>query len=201
MSSNKSASSRPKIVGITGGIGSGKTTVAKMFAEFGAPVYYADAEAKELTATSPEIREDLIALLGAATFKDGVLDRKYMANKIFNDKELLAKANAIIHPRVAEHFKQWVEAQKFPYVLKEAAILFESGSYKDCDITILVTAPEEVRIQRVMKRDNTTRDEVVARMKNQWSDAKKRELADYIIENEYLFDTQKTVENLHPVLL
>jgi len=201
MSSNKSDSSFPKIVGITGGIGSGKTTVAKMFSAFGAPVYYADAEAKELTATSPEIRADLIALLGEATFKDGVLDRKYMANKIFNDEALLAKANAIIHPRVAAHFKQWAAAQNFPYVLKEAAILFESGSYKDCDVTILVTAPEEIRIQRVMERDQATREEVVARMENQWSDAKKSELADFIIENLYLFDTQKTVENLHPQLL
>lgn len=201
MSSNKAARSLPKIVGITGGIGSGKTTVAKMLATFGAPVYYADDEAKKLTATSPEIRKDLIELLGEETFKDGVLDRKYMANKIFNDKELLARTNAIIHPRVAEHFRQWVEKQEFPYVLKEAAILFESGSYKDCDVTVLVTAPEKLRIQRVMKRDNATRKEIMARMKNQWSDAKKQEMADYIVENILLSDTQQTVEKLHLHLL
>lgn len=201
MSSNNNEHVQPKIVGITGGIGSGKTTVAKMLTTFGAPVYYADEEAKELTATSPEIRKDLIALLGEETFKDGVLDRKFMADKIFNDKTLLAKANAIIHPRVAEHFKQWVANQTYHYVLKEAAILFESGSYKDCDSTILVTAPEEVRIQRVMKRDNATREEVVARMKNQWSDAEKRKMATFVVENIRLSETRKTVENLHFQLL
>lgn len=191
-----------KIIGITGGIGSGKTTVAKMFEDFGVPVYYADDEAKKLTATSPEIRALLIELLGEETFKDGVLDRKYMADKIFNDEELLKQTNAIIHPRVANHFIEWTEKHKdLPYILKEAAILFESGSYKQCDQVILVTAPKEVRIRRVMERDGVSHEEVLARMKNQWSDAKKRKLSDFIIENIDLKSTKMLVESLHNQLL
>lgn len=190
-----------KIVGITGGIGSGKTTVAKMFESFGIPVYYADDEAKNLTATSPVIREGLIGLLGEETFKNGVLDRKYMAGKIFNDKDLLEKANAIIHPQVALHFENWVSNQSTPYVLKEAAILFESGSYQQCDKTILITAPEDIRIQRVMERDGVSKEEVLARIKNQWPDSEKKKLADFIVENIDLNSTEKKVQKLHTQLL
>lgn len=190
-----------KIVGITGGIGSGKTTVAKMFESFGIPVYYADDEAKNLTATSPVIREGLIGLLGEETFKNGVLDRKYMAGKIFNDKDLLEKANAIIHPQVALHFENWVSNQSTPYVLKEAAILFESGSYQQCDKTILITAPEDIRIRRVMERDGVSKEEVLARIKNQWPDSEKKKLADFIVENIDLNSTEKKVQKLHTQLL
>lgn len=187
----------PKVVCITGGIGSGKTTVAKMLASYGIPVYYADDEAKQLTATSPEIRRELTALLGTEIFEDGTLNRKLMAEKIFNDAELLAKTNAIIHPRVANHFIEWVQKQTTPYVLKEAAILFESGSYRQCHKTILVTAPKSVRIARVMARDKVTEDQVLARMKNQWEDEKKMKMADFVIENTAIEDTKKTVEALH----
>lgn len=190
-----------KIVGITGGIGSGKTTVAKMFESLGIPVYYADDEAKNLTATSPVIREGLIGLLGEETFKNGVLDRKYMAGKIFNDKDLLEKANAIIHPQVALHFENWVSNQSTPYVLKEAAILFESGSYQQCDKTILITAPEDIRIRRVMERDGVSKEEVLARIKNQWPDSEKKKLADFIVENIDLNSTEKKVQKLHTQLL
>jgi dephospho-CoA kinase len=190
-----------KIVGITGGIGSGKTTVAKMFAALGVPVYYADDEAKKLMNSSITIRESLTALLGKETYIDGILNRKFMANKIFNDKELLEKVNAIIHPQVAAHFQNWTTQQNYPYVLKEAAILYESGSYKDCDKVILVTAPKETRIQRVMDRDKVTREEVEARMKNQWPDSKKEELADYIIQNESISHTQDEVNVLHRSLI
>ena len=190
-----------KIVGITGGIGSGKTTVAKMFASLGVPIYNADIEAKILTNTSPIIRESLIKLLGNEVYKDGELNRKYMADKIFNDKVLLQKANAIIHPQVAKHFKNWVKNQDFPYVLKEAAILFESGSYKQCDQVILVTAPKETRILRVMERDNATREEVEARMKNQWEDSEKIKLADFTLQNIQISETQKQVETIHNQLI
>lgn len=199
MSSNKRT--LPKIVCITGGIGSGKTTVAKLLGKFGIPIYFADDEAKKITATSPEIREGLIHLLGEETFKNGVLDRKFMANKIFNDEELLAQTNAIIHPRVKDHFIQWVANQKTAYVLKEAAILFESGSYKQCDTVILVTAPEGLRVQRVMERDKVTEKEVRARMANQWSDAKKKKLSDYVIQNLHLKTLERDVETLHNELL
>lgn len=190
-----------KIVGITGGIGSGKTTVAKMFASLGVPIYNADIEAKILTNTSPIIRESLIKLLGKEVYKNGELNRKFMADKIFNDKVLLQNANAIIHPQVAKHFKNWVKNQDFPYVLKEAAILFESGSYKQCDQVILVTAPKETRILRVMERDNATREEVEARMKNQWEDSEKMKLADFILQNEQISETQKQVEAIHHQLI
>lgn len=190
-----------KIVGITGGIGSGKTTVAKMFAALGVPVYYADDEAKKLMNSSLIIRESLTSLLGEETYNEGILNRKFMANKIFNDKELLEKTNAIIHPQVAAHFHNWVGQQNYPYVLKEAAILFESGSFIDCDKVILVTAPEEIRIQRVMERDKVTREEVEARMQNQWLDSKKKQLADYILQNDLLSRTQEEVKNLHSHLI
>src|SRR5690606_16891799 len=150
---------------------------------------------------SPVIREGLIGLLGEETFKNGVLDRKYMAGKIFNDKDLLEKANAIIHPQVALHFENWVSNQSTPYVLKEAAILFESGSYQQCDKTILITAPEDIRIQRVMERDGVSKEEVLARIKNQWPDSEKKKLADFIVENIDLNSTEKKVQKLHTQLL
>lgn len=190
-----------KIVGLTGGIGSGKTTVAKMFSDLGVPVYNSDIEAKKLANSSDTIREGLISLLGKEIYKDGTLDRKQMAGYIFRDSILLNKVNALIHPEVAQHFKHWVTLQKFPYVLKEAAILYESGSYKQCDQVIMVTAPTEERMLRVMNRDHISRKEVEARMKNQWSDTKKMELADFIIHNMTLPNTQKRVETLHYQLI
>ena len=190
-----------KIVGITGGIGSGKTTVTKMFEALGVPVYYADDEAKKLMSSSLIIREALISLLGEETYTNGILNRKFMADKIFNDKVLLEKANAIIHPQVAEHFQKWVTVQNHPFVLKEAAILYESGSYKQCDKVILVTAPKETRILRVMERDKVSREEVEARMKNQWEDSEKEELADFILQNDQISDTKKQVKALHRQLI
>ena len=190
-----------KIVGITGGIGSGKTTVTKMFEALGVPVYYADDEAKKLMSSSLIIREALISLLGEETYTNGILNRKFMADKIFNDKVLLEKANAIIHPQVAEHFQKWVTVQNHPFVLKEAAILYESGSYKQCDKVILVTAPKETRILRVMERDKVSREEVEARMKNQWEDSEKEELADFILQNDQISDTKKQVKVLHRQLI
>ena len=186
-----------KIIGLTGGMGSGKTTVAKMFEEYGIPIYIADTEAKELMHTSSEIREALQHLLGVSVYKDGQLDRKYMADKIFNNKAVLEKVNRIVHPRVESHFQEWKKKQNAPYCIKEVAILFENGSYKRCDKTILVVADEEERISRVMKRDGIKREKVLERMKNQWSDAEKTPLADYIIENHSLEGTNEEVKNLH----
>ncbi len=167
-----------KIVGLTGGIGSGKTTVSKMFSALGVPVYIADVEAKKLTNTSKVIRRKIISIFGEKSYKDEVLDSKYIANIVFNDSEKLEKLNNIIHPKVAKHFKKWVAKQEGVYCSKEAAILFENGSYKSCDATILVTAPETIRIKRVLQRDGVTKEEVRARMKNQWSDTKKRSLTE-----------------------
>ncbi|WP_310994349.1 dephospho-CoA kinase [Aequorivita marina] len=186
-----------KVIGLTGGIGSGKTTVAKMFAELGVPVYIADIEAKKLTNSSKLIRRELTELLGEEAYLEGVLNRKYVADKIFNDKALLEAVNKIIHPRVGAHFEAWAAQQNSAYVIQEAAILFENGSYKKFDKVILVTAPRETRIARVMERDNTAAAEVEQRMNNQWSDEKKKVLADFIIENIDLETTQKTVQALH----
>lgn len=186
-----------KIIGLTGGIGSGKTTVANMFSELGVPVYIADTEAKKLTDSSEVIRRELIHLLGEEAYSEKGLNRKFVADKIFNDKELLEGVNATIHPRVAAHFKNWVSQQTSEYVLQEAAILFENGSYRKFDKIILVTAPKDIRIARIMKRDNATYSEIEQRMNNQWSDEKKEKLADYIIQNLDIETTQKEVERLH----
>jgi len=191
-----------KIVGLTGGIGSGKTTVAKMFMELGIPVYIADDEAKRLTNSSKVIRRKLIVLLGEEAYtEEGLLNRPYVANLVFNDKMLLEGINQIIHPKVAQHFKRWIKKQKSPYCIKEAAILFESGSYRTCDLTILVTAPVETRIKRVMDRDASSRDAIEARMANQWPDSQKAKMADMVIENLDISSTQKQVHRIHKSLL
>lgn len=189
-----------KIVGLTGGIGSGKTTVAKLFSELGVPVYIADDEAKKLTNSSKVIRRKLIELLGDQTYIDGNLNRKYVADKIFNDKVLLNSVNAIIHPKVAAHFEKWVLRQKGNYVIKEAAILFENGGYKKCDVVILVVAPKALRMQRIIERDNASQAEIEQRMDNQWSDNKKKKLANFIIENIEINATRQQVQSIHKSL-
>ena len=190
-----------KIIGLTGGIGSGKTTVAGFFAALGVPVYIADIEAKKLTQNSKVIRKKLIALLGPKTYNKTGLNRKFVAETIFNDKDLLQQVNQIIHPKVAQHFKRWVKKQKAPYCIKEAAILFENGGYKNCDATILVTAPIAQRVERVLQRDETTTEAIEDRISNQWSDEKKLNLADFHIENIDLKDTEARVNELHHLIL
>jgi dephospho-CoA kinase len=186
-----------KIIGLTGGIGSGKTTVSQMFSKFGVPVYIADDEAKKLTNTSKIIKRKLVALLGEEAYTGSNINRKFVADCIFNNAELLKAVNAIIHPAVAKHFSKWVKKQDASYVIKEAAILFENGSYKNYDLVILVTAPLDIRIARVMARDKITKSKVEERIKNQWSDEHKKKLADIIIENIDLQTTQKQVETIH----
>ncbi len=186
-----------KIVGLTGGIGSGKTTVAKLFSELGVPVYIADVEAKRLTNSSVVIRRKLTKLLGDEAYINGSLNRKFVADKIFTNEALLNAVNAIIHPEVAADFKKWALEQKTNYVIKEAAILFESGGYKQCDLVILVIAPKAVRIERIMMRDGATEDEIEQRMNNQWSDLKKKKFADIIIENIEMENTRRQVESIH----
>lgn len=190
-----------KIVGLTGGIGSGKTTVAGFFADLGVPVYIADTEAKRLTNTSKIIRRKLIALLGSNAYNEEGLNRKWVAQTIFKDAELLEQVNQIIHPKVGQHFKRWVKKQKTPYCIKEAAVLFENGGYKQCDYTILVTAPLEIRLQRVMARDAVKVSEIKERMSHQWEDEKKLLLADFHIENVDLEQTKSEVNRLHQYFL
>ncbi len=190
-----------KIVGLTGGIGSGKTTVAKMFGELGVPVYIADLEARELTNRSKVIRRKIIALFGEQSYGDNGLDRKYIADIVFSHPDLLKKLNEIIHPKVAKHFKRWVKKQEGSYCIKEAAILFENDGYKQCDLNILVVAPKEERIRRVLERDGASRREIEARMAHQWDDDTKGKLADIIIENIDLKSTREQVLQIHETLI
>lgn len=186
-----------KIVGLTGGVGSGKTTVAKMFQDLGVPVYISDIEAKALMHRSKVIKRKLIALFGDEAYIDNNLNRPFLAQKIFNDKALLQQMNAIVHPKVALHFKRWVKKQTTAYVIKESAILFENGNDKHCDVVITVTAPEDVRIKRVIARDNSSEKKVKAIIKNQMSDAIKIEKSDFVITNTVLKKTENQVKTIH----
>ncbi len=186
-----------KIVGLTGGIGSGKTTVAKQFQALGIPVYIADEEAKKLMNRSKIIKRKLIALFGDEAYKDNTLNRPFLADKIFNNAENLKKMNAVVHPKVASHFKNWVKKQIAPYVLKESAILFENGAYKDCDLIITVTAPLELRKKRLLKRDNTTLEKIQAIINNQWSDESKISKSHFVITNKDLEETKQQVQLTH----
>jgi dephospho-CoA kinase len=172
-------------IGITGGIGSGKTTVCKVFRVLGIPVFQADMVAGKLQNEDPQVKENLIALFGSDIYmEDGLLNRKKLAGIIFNDRHLLEKINNIIHPAVHLEFNKWkAQQENCPYVLYEAAIIFETGSFRNFDHTILVVTAENERIQRVIKRDRTTAEAVIQRMHNQLSDAEKIKMADFIIEN------------------
>jgi dephospho-CoA kinase len=171
-------------VGITGGIGSGKSTACKVFTAIGIPVFYADPEAKLLMHTNPEIRKQLISTFGEAVYlPDSTINRNYLAGIVFSDANLLAKLNSIVHPAVRQAFEEWCLTKNTPYVLHEAAILFETGFNKLMDKTIAVVAKEEERIERVMKRDNIPSELVRERIKNQMSDEEKIKLADFVISN------------------
>ena len=189
------------IVGLTGGIGSGKSTVAGFFSELGIPVYEADREAKALMNRSKVIRRKLIALFGKRAYRKDELNRPFIAKKIFNDSSLLKEMNAIVHPKVGSHFKRWLKKQKTDYIIKEAAILFESGSHKDCDLIITVTAPEEVRLERVMARDDSEKEQVLAIMNNQISDDERIPRSDFVISNSNLEKTRQKVEEIHAEIL
>lgn len=174
----------PLRIGITGGIGSGKTLICSIFKVLGIPVFEADSVAKSLYNTDPELKESLIKLFGAGIYQPGgIINRPLLASIIFNEKVALSKLNEIVHPKVRQAFEVWHSKQDAPYVLHEAAILFESGFYRFMDANILVMAHVERRIERVIKRDRLTRETIAQRMENQWSDEKKMGLANYIIYN------------------
>jgi dephospho-CoA kinase len=172
-------------IGITGNIGSGKTTVSKVFELLGIPVFYADDAAKKVMVTDVVLIAEIKAAFGNSSyFDDGTLNRKHIAGIVFNNDAQLAKLNSLVHPATFRAFDVWVtEIEDAPYVLKEAALLFESTSYKMCDYSIMVTAPLEERIKRVMKRDNIPRQEVESRNAHQFSEEKKASLANYLINN------------------
>ncbi|WP_353484522.1 dephospho-CoA kinase [Haliscomenobacter sp.] len=173
-------------LGITGGIGSGKTTVCKIFETLGIPVYYADDRAKYLMSHDPVLIAGIIELFGVEAFLEPhLLNRAHIAQVAFNDKEKLNQLNALVHPAVAQDGLNWQAAQhNAPYTLKEAALLFESGSYRTLDKIIVVAAPLELRIQRVMERDRAKREEVEARISKQMPEAEKVRLADFVINND-----------------
>lgn len=171
-------------IGLTGGIGSGKSLIGKILETLGYPVYYSDLAAKILVDTDPEIRSQLIQLLGTEVYIDDELNRPFLAQQLFTDDQLRIQVNQIIHPKVRTAFVDWCSSQTSPYVFNEAAILFETGAYKTMDLNLLVTAPKELRIQRVMERDKMSAEQVEERMSKQWTDEKKRELANYAINND-----------------
>ena len=192
----------PLEIGVTGGIGSGKTTVCKLFAVLGIPVYYADDRAKALMIENDQVRNKIKKYFGQDTyFKNGKLNRAYLANIVFNDKQKLEKLNSIVHPAVGEDSEQWHNQQRgVPYTIKEAALMIESGSYKTLDKLILVTAPEGLRVKRVMERDNIEADAVYARMRNQMSEEEKLKFAGYVIKNDGGHSLIKQVWNIHQKL-
>lgn len=172
-------------IGVTGGIGSGKSVVCTIFRLQGIPVFDADKEAKKLNDTSPFIREQIVYHFGEKLYSDGKLNRNRFASLIFQDKEKLAIANAIIHPVLANNFTEWCrQRNNHPVVVIDAALLFEAGFHRLVEKVITVTAPEEIRLERVMKRDQTGRSEVEARMRNQLSEEEKIAQSDFVIYND-----------------
>lgn len=184
-------------VGITGGIGSGKSTVSRILAEFGIAVYTSDDRAKELMATSGELRRKIVASFGEEAYADGALNRAYLAQCIFSNPEALATLNSIVHPAVMEDFDRWAEEQEGSYVVLESAILFEAGLDSRVDCVVSVLAPEALRIERAMQRDGSSREDVARRIANQMSDDERTERSKYAIVNIVLEDLYEDVEQLH----
>jgi len=189
------------IVGLTGGIGSGKTTVANFFKDLNVPVYIADIEAKKLMNVSKILKRKIKKVFGDEAYINDELNRPFIASKIFNDQSLLDKMNAIVHPKVGKHFLKWLEKQEHPYVIKEAAILFENNGYKDCDYIITVIADKQLRVKRIMERDSTSIQKIKAIMENQWNDEDRAKLSDFVIENNTLKNTKEQVFEIHKKLL
>lgn len=189
------------IVGLTGGIGSGKSTIAGLFKELGVPVYDSDKEAKLLMNTSKSIRKAIIALLGKKAFKNDTLNRSYISNKVFKDDDLLKRLNKIVHPEVKKHFENWSLEQEAPYVIQETALIFENKNQDSYDKIILVTAPIKIRIARVIARDAVTENSILDRINNQLTDAEKINMADFVVENIDLEKTTESVKHIHNQLL
>lgn len=190
------------LVGITGGIGSGKSTVCKIFEVLGVPVYYADDRAKYLMQHNEPLKSALTDVFGEAIYTNGLLNRQVLASMVFNDKGKLAKLNSLVHPAVAQDGVEWqVEHSHHPYTLREAALLYEAGTYKALDKIIVVSAPLQTRINRVIARDNVTPEQVKARIANQWSEEEKIALADFVINNDGTHELIPQIIEVHRQLL
>jgi dephospho-CoA kinase len=171
-------------VGLTGGIGSGKSTVAQIFEVLSVPVYYADIAARELMNNDPELKEKIIASFGSDAYKDGELNRKFIGSIVFKDTEKLNLLNSIVHPVTIRHSAEWMKSQKAPYAIKEAALIFEAGIEKYLDYVIGVTAPEDLRIQRVVERDQVTAEKVQDRLRHQMDEKEKISRCNFVIVND-----------------
>lgn len=189
------------VVGLTGGIGSGKSSVAQMFAKLGVPIYNSDHRAKALYTEIDELKAKIRSKFGEDSYVQGQLNTTFIAKMVFANKANLQWLNETIHPLVAEDFKNWAAAQSYYYVMKEAAILFESGAYKSCRKVVTIEANHEERIRRVMKRDGVSRKEVLVRMSKQLSDDERSKRSDYVIFNSNLQLVKKHVLELHQQLL
>lgn len=189
-------------VGITGGIGSGKTTVCRIFKVLGVPVFDADQETKNLMQNDPNLVSAIKKSFGEQAYdENGVLNRAFLAGQVFKDEAKLKILNELVHPVAIQAAVDWAESQEAPYTLKEAALLFESGSYKLNDVNILVTAPEEERIRRVMQRDQVPRQQVLDRISKQMPEDQKKEMADYVIDNSGEVPLIPQVLALHELFL
>lgn len=189
-----------KTIGVTGGIASGKSTVVRIIQELGYPVFFSDQEARLISETDERVVEELKLLFGEHIYSSGLLNRAEVARKVFRNDALLAQMSAIIHPRVRSAFQSWSQTQHSNLVFNEAAILFETGAYKNFDKTILVTAPLELRIQRAMKRDRVSREDVVSRITSQWTDEQKIPMASFVVQNDehtpVLMQIEKIIQEL-----
>ncbi len=189
-------------MGLTGGIGSGKSLICSILEKLGVPVYYADAEAKRLMNSDPDLKTQIVELFGEQAYRQESIDRKYLAERLFGDAEMLAAMNGVVHPAVREDFNRWANLQKeVPYVVEEAAILFESGAHRELDYMVLAYAPAKIRISRVMDRDGTDRESVLKRMGHQLSEEEKKKLADHVIVNDGQQMLLPQVIELHNKLL
>jgi len=188
--------------GVTGGIGSGKTRVCKIFETLGIPVYYADEQAKALMRTDEQVIAAIKDLLGEEVYEEGgKLNRSLIAKRVFNDSKMLKRLNAIVHPATIRHAASWANRQKSPYVLKESALLFETDAFHHVDKAIGVSAPVALRIHRTMKRDNIKREEVLKRMENQMNEEIKMRLCDFVIVNDGQKALKPQVLQIHEQLI
>jgi dephospho-CoA kinase len=188
-------------IGLTGGIGSGKSTVAKVFEVLGIPVYYADEAARHIMNADPLLREQIIQHFGPGAYDNGVLNRKYLAGIVFNDPVKLELLNSLVHPATIRDGELWMQQQTTPYAVKEAALIFESGSQSQLDYVIGVSAPDALRIHRTMQRDHITRDDVIARINKQVKQVIKMRLCDFVICNDEQQPVIPQVLKLHEQLL
>jgi dephospho-CoA kinase len=188
-------------VGLTGGIGSGKTTVARIFEVLGIPVYNADAEARRLMNTDPDLKKQIIDVFGPESYKDGVLNRPWLAAQVFDNTEKLNLLNSFVHPLTIRDAESWMKRQNTAYAIKEAALIFEGGLEKNFDFVIGVTAPESLRVERTIQRDNISIESVTQRMKQQMDEKEKMNRCDFVIINDGIQAVIPQVLKIHEALI